>query len=152
MGGGVLFSGEAMEATRVGGGIKSHLDVLVFHLTAGSNPSVLRSWEVHMARPSNIASMSVEALLKLRSDIGKVLSRKADELKSQIAQLGGGIVGHGMAPTKRRGSAMKGRKVAPKYRSRKDPKLTWAGRGATPVWMRSEMKAGKLKEEAFLIK
>jgi len=30
--------------------------------------------------------------------------------------------------------------------------LTWAGRGATPVWMRDEMKAGKRKKDAFLIK
>jgi DNA-binding protein H-NS len=103
-----------------------------------------------MARPSRLASMSVEALLKLRDDIGVVLNRKAEELNSQLSKLGGSTVGNG-----RRGqrvSAMKGRKVAPKYRSRKDPQLTWAGRGATPVWMRNEMKARKLKKEAFLIK
>jgi DNA-binding protein H-NS len=51
-----------------------------------------------------------------------------------------------------RGSKLKGRKVAAKYRSKKDPKLKWAGRGATPRWMVAEMKAGKLKKEAFLIK
>jgi DNA-binding protein H-NS len=103
-----------------------------------------------MARPNKLASMSVEALLKLRDDIGVILNRKAEELNSQLSKLGGSAVGNG-----RRGqrvSAMKGRRVAPKYRSRKDPKLTWAGRGATPVWMRNEMKAGKLKKEAFLIK
>jgi DNA-binding protein H-NS len=55
-------------------------------------------------------------------------------------------------PPGRRGSTLKGRKVAAKYRSKKDPKLTWAGRGATPRWMREEMKARKLKKEAFLIK
>jgi len=43
-----------------------------------------------------------------------------------------------------------GRKIVAKYH-RKDPSLTWAGRGATPRWMREEMKAGKLKKEAFLI-
>jgi DNA-binding protein H-NS len=103
-----------------------------------------------MARPSRLASMSIEALLKLREDIGAVLSRKADELKSQLSKLGGKTV----VGTRggRRVSAMKGRKVAPKYRSKNDPKLMWAGRGATPVWMRNEMKAGKLKKEAFLIK
>jgi DNA-binding protein H-NS len=47
---------------------------------------------------------------------------------------------------------LKGRKVAPKYRSKKNQKLTWAGRGATPRWMRDEMKAGKLNKDAFLIK
>jgi DNA-binding protein H-NS len=93
-----------------------------------------------MARPSRLASMSVEALLKLRDDIGDVLSRKADELKSQLSRLGGGLVGNG-----RRGgrvSKMKGRKVAPKYR---DPATgdTWAGRGARPRWLVAQLKAGK---------
>jgi DNA-binding protein H-NS len=40
----------------------------------------------------------------------------------------------------------------PKYQSKKDPKLKWSGRGATPVWMRNEMKGTKLKKENFLIK
>jgi DNA-binding protein H-NS len=47
---------------------------------------------------------------------------------------------------------LKYHKVAPKYRSKKDPKLTWAGRGAIPRWMVEEMKAKKLKKDAFLIK
>jgi DNA-binding protein H-NS len=68
---------------------------------------------------------------------------------------GGGDVGsvrRARSPRRKRGSALKGRKVAPKYRSKKNRKLTWAGRGATPRWMRDEMKAAKLKKEAFLIK
>jgi len=102
-----------------------------------------------MAKRANksLASMSVDTLLKLRDEISAVLSKKADALKSQLALMGnGGQYGNG------RRKSVKGRKVAPKYRSKKDPKLTWAGRGATPVWMRDEMKAGKLKKEAFLIK
>ena len=93
-----------------------------------------------MARPSRLASMSVEALLKLRDDIGDVLSRKADELKSQLSRLGGGRVGNGRRG--RRVSKMKGRKVAPKYR---DPATgdTWAGRGARPRWLVAQLKAGK---------
>jgi DNA-binding protein H-NS len=43
------------------------------------------------------------------------------------------------------------RKAEPKYRSRKDPKLLWSGRGVTPVWMREEMKGTKLKKDDFLI-
>jgi len=42
-------------------------------------------------------------------------------------------------------------KAAPKYRSRKDSSVTWAGRGMTPVWMREEMKGTKLKKDDFLI-
>ena len=45
----------------------------------------------------------------------------------------------------------KRRKAEPKYRSKKDPKTLWSGRGVTPVWMREEMKGTKLKKEDFLI-
>ena len=103
-----------------------------------------------MARPSRLASMSVEALTKLRDEVEAALGRKADELRSQLSKLGVIDVGNGRRG--RRVSAMKGRKVPPKYRSRANPRLTWAGRGATPRWMREEMKKRKLKKEAFLIK
>jgi DNA-binding protein H-NS len=100
--------------------------------------------------------MSVEALLELRDSIGTTLSERAADLQKQLARVTGTDVGNGVKRRRKRGrpkgSKLRGRKVAPKYRSRKDPKLTWAGRGATPRWMRDEMKARKLKKEAFLIK
>ncbi|MBR0721802.1 H-NS family nucleoid-associated regulatory protein [Bradyrhizobium manausense] len=43
-------------------------------------------------------------------------------------------------------------KPKPTHRSKKDRKLTWTGRGSMPRWMREEMKALKLKPDAFLIK
>jgi DNA-binding protein H-NS len=43
------------------------------------------------------------------------------------------------------------KKAEPKYRSRKDPKIVWSGRGVTPIWMREEMKGTKLKKDDFLI-
>ncbi len=43
------------------------------------------------------------------------------------------------------------KKAPPKYRSRKNPKILWSGRGVTPVWMREEMKGTKLKKDDFLI-
>jgi DNA-binding protein H-NS len=104
-----------------------------------------------MARPSKLSVMSIEDLIKLRDDTTNVLSRKADELKGQLARLGSGEAASN-GRVSRRGAKLRGRKVAPKYRSRKNPKLTWAGRGATPVWMREEMKGTKLKKENFLIK
>ena len=70
-----------------------------------------------------------------------------DKLESQLSKLGVIDVGKG-----RRRSPMKGRKIAPKYRSKENPRLTWAGRGAIPRWMKEEMKKRKLKKEAFLIK
>jgi len=104
-----------------------------------------------MARSKSLTSMSLEALVELRDSIAKTLSDRAADLRKQLSNLSG-PVGNGAKRGHPRGSSLKGRKVAAKYRSKKDPKLTWAGRGATPRWMREEMKAGKLKKEAFLIK
>ncbi len=108
-----------------------------------------------MPRPKNLSKMSLEALIELRDNVTAAISHQAEGLRKQLAGLSGEIGGNGSGrgrPGDRRGSKLKGRKVAPKYRSKKNPKLTWAGRGATPRWMRDEMKARKLKKEAFLIK
>jgi len=97
-------------------------------------------WEMEMAR-TNLGSMSVDALLKLRDDIEKVLSSKANELKNQLARLGSEI-----GPRMRgRGSSLKGRKVAVKYRDKAGN--TWVGRGAQPVWLREKLKAGAKLED-----
>jgi DNA-binding protein H-NS len=94
-----------------------------------------------MARAPGIGSMSVEKLLKLRDDVGRVLSQKAAELEEQLSKLGGEVrVGR-----RGRRSAMKGRKVAIKYRDKEDN--TWAGRGAQPVWLRKKLKAGAKLED-----
>jgi DNA-binding protein H-NS len=88
--------------------------------------------------------MSVEQLMQLRDDVGKELNRKAVELRDQLARLGGEI-----APRMRgRGSALRGRKVPAKYRSRTGE--TWAGRGARPRWLVVAIKEGKRLED-FLI-
>jgi DNA-binding protein H-NS len=106
-----------------------------------------------MARPKSLTKMSLEALIELRDNVTAAINDQAEGLRKQLASLASG--GNGRMPGRpvgRSGSTLKGRKVAPKYRSKKNPKVTWAGRGATPRWMRDEMKAGKLKKEAFLIK
>jgi DNA-binding protein H-NS len=99
-----------------------------------------------MARnSSNLASMSVDALLRMRDEIGDVLGRKVDELKHQLSQLTGGSE---KPKNGRRGRvhALKGSKVAPKYR---DPETgaTWAGRGARPRWMQAYVKDGRSPDE-----
>jgi DNA-binding protein H-NS len=97
-----------------------------------------------MAR-SNLSTMSVDALLKLRDDIGDALSKRADALKKQLASLGSDYAEVGRIAVYGR----KKRKVAPKYRNSKTGD-TWAGRGAQPVWMREAIKSGK-KPDDFLI-
>ena len=105
-----------------------------------------------MARPSKLSSMSIEALIKLRDDIGSALSRKAGQLQSELAALGDGgwLTAGKKAVGRPRGSKIKGRKVAPKYRNPKNRVETWAGRGATPRWLKAAIKDGK-KLDSFLI-
>ena len=98
-----------------------------------------------MPKP-NLSSMSVDALLKLRDDINKVLDRKAHELRSQLSMLG--VQRTGSLRGQRRGPP-KGRKVPPKYRSPSGE--TWAGRGAKPRWLVAAIQRGKRLED-FLIK
>lgn len=88
-----------------------------------------------MAKSRSLASMSVEALLQLRDDIERVLSERVDELRSQLSRLGAD-------GRTRRVSAMRGQKVAPKYRDLETGE-TWAGRGARPRWLVARLKAGK---------
>jgi DNA-binding protein H-NS len=103
-----------------------------------------------MAKGSfNLASMTVDALLKLRDDIGTMLSHRGQELKKQLQRLEGGVWG---SPRTRgpaaRSHPRKGVKVAPKYRGPNGE--TWAGRGATPKWLVALVKEGH-KPEEFLI-
>ena len=99
-----------------------------------------------MAKQS-LASMSVDALLKLRGDLDAVLRQRANELNLQLSRLSREVVGKQQRG--RRASSMRGRKVAPKYR---DPATgeTWAGRGAKPRWLVARLKTGK-KPQDFLI-
>ena len=90
---------------------------------------------------TNLGSMSVEELLKLRDDVGKVLSQKAVHLEQQLSRLGGEVGSGRLA----RRSGMKGRKVPIKYRDKEGN--TWAGRGAQPVWLREKLKAGAQLED-----
>jgi DNA-binding protein H-NS len=85
--------------------------------------------------------MSVDALLKLRDDVGAALSRRVQDLEGQLSRLG-----HEVGSTRRaEKSSLKGRKVAIKYRDKSGN--TWAGRGAQPVWLREKLKAGAKLED-----
>jgi DNA-binding protein H-NS len=89
-----------------------------------------------MPKP-NLSAMSVDALLKLREDINKILDRKGNELRRQLSMLG--------SHSRPAAHPLKGRKAPVKYRDRAGN--TWAGRGAQPRWLRAKLKAGaKLRD------
>jgi len=91
----------------------------------------------------NLSGMSVEALMDLRKRVDEALNERRAELENQLER---------MAVIRRvvrgGGSALKGRKVPPRYRGPSGE--TWAGRGARPRWLVAAIKGGK-KIDDFLI-
>ena len=93
----------------------------------------------------NLSRMTVEALMDLRRRFDEMLHERRAELEKQLERMsafaGARVVRGG-------GSALRGRKVSPKYRSPSGE--TWAGRGARPRWLVAAIKGGK-KLDDFLI-
>jgi DNA-binding protein H-NS len=91
----------------------------------------------------NLSRMTVEALMDLRKRVDEMLSERRADLQKQLERLAvlRRVVRGGR-------SALRGRKVPPKYRSPSGE--TWAGRGARPRWLVAAIKGGK-KPDDFLI-
>jgi len=93
----------------------------------------------------NLSGMTVEALMDLRERVDGLLSERRAELDQQLERMG--VIG-GRRVVRGGGSALRGRKVPPKYRGPSGE--TWAGRGAKPKWLVAAIKGGR-KLEDFLI-
>ena len=92
----------------------------------------------------NLSGMTVEALMDLRKRVDEALLKRRAELEKQLERMA--VVGG--ARVRGGGSALKGKKVPPKYRGPSGE--TWAGRGARPRWLVAAIKGGK-KLDDFLI-
>ena len=107
----------------------------------------------------NFAKMEVGQLRAYIDNLESMLSAK---IQQQREILEGQLAGLQIYTSNKAAAAVrtvmrvprigKRRKPAPKYQSKKDPKLKWTGRGMLPVWMREEMKGTKLTKDSFLIK
>ena len=97
----------------------------------------------------NLSRMSVEALMDLRKRVDEMLHRRRADIERQLETMGRAVAVVGSARVVRGGgSALRGKKVPPKYRSPLGE--TWAGRGARPRWLVAAIKGGR-KPEDFLI-
>ena len=94
----------------------------------------------------SLSGMTVEALMDLRRRVDEMLHQHRAKLEKQLERIA--VFGGGRRIVRGGGSALKGRKVPPKYRSRSGD--TWAGRGAKPKWLVAAIKKGR-KLEDFLI-
>jgi DNA-binding protein H-NS len=93
----------------------------------------------------NLSGMSAGALMDLRVRVDEML---LTEIEKQLERMDRAFAVVGGRRVDGR-SALKGRKVPPKYRSASGE--TWAGRGARPRWLVAAIKGGK-KLDDFLIK
>lgn len=117
-------------------------------------------------RLPNLTKMTFEALVTLRDNADRIIStRAAAERRALEDKLASISRFFGAAPAKKRGrppksakgavrarsNALKGKKVAPKYRNPEDKSQTWAGRGLQPKWLSEAIKGGKSLDD-FAIK
>jgi DNA-binding protein H-NS len=101
--------------------------------------------------PVALKTMSIDKLVKLRSDVEAMLAVKITEqrraLEGELSKLGG----YGPGKKKSTGGGGKG-SVAPKYRNPENPTETWAGRGLKPRWLAAAIKSGKKLEDFAIAK
>ena len=93
----------------------------------------------------SLSGMTVEALMDLRERVDEMLHEHRAEIEKQLERMGRAIAVVGGQGGR---SALKGRKVPPKYRGPSGE--TWAGRGARPRWLVAAIKGGKRLDD-FLI-
>src|SRR5262249_20391376 len=115
-------------------------------------------WSCHFLFPPgiamakvNLSGMTVEALMHLRKRVDEMLLEHRAELEKRLERMDRAIAVVGGARIVRGGgSALKGRKVPPKYRGPSGE--TWAGRGARPRWLVAAIPRGKRLDEFLVAK
>lgn len=121
---------------------------------------------------TSYAKWSLADLRKEQARIEKAIaSKEGKEKKAVLARVTTLAKKHGFsldeltddvvasAPAKRqrrapkaRKSALKGAKIAPKYRSKSDKSVTWTGRGRTPLWVQEYEKSGGKRDDLLIKK
>src|SRR5262245_10282501 len=96
----------------------------------------------------NLSGTTVEALMDLRKRVDEMLHERRAELEKQLERIA--VVAVGRRVVRGGGSALRGRKVPPKYRGPSGE--TWAGRGARPRWLVAAIKGGKKLDDFLIVK
>ncbi len=102
-------------------------------------------------KKSSFASLSNEALCKLRDEIAALLNSRAEALRRELEQLTGKpVANHGQSNDRKSTYKAKSNKITPKYRG--PAGSSWSGRALKPRWLTSELKGGKKLEDFLIIK
>lgn len=92
-----------------------------------------------------LATLSNEALCKLRDEIVAILNSRAEDLRKEIDRITGGSITHVGAANGNAEVPKAFKKAVPKFRG--PDGVTWAGRGHKPRWLTAEMSKGKTLDE-----
>jgi DNA-binding protein H-NS len=107
-------------------------------------------------KKTSLANMTIEALIALRDNADRIIRTRAKSerkaLEKQLSRLSGYVGISARRERKRRGSSLKGGKVAPKYRNPANKSETWAGRGVRPRWLQTALRNGHRIEEFAIAK
>lgn len=97
-----------------------------------------------------LRSMSFEELIAVKEQVEALIADRALAVRKQLQEKLSQIEGYTRPSSGRRASvrlgrrphALKGRKLAPKYRNPKNSTETWAGRGMMPRWLKALVAKG----------
>jgi DNA-binding protein H-NS len=102
-------------------------------------------------KAEELKNLDTDGLLELRDRIDEVLSHRRRQLEVQLQRITGKPHGGAATAVDAQGTPQPKFRIVPRYRSKRDPNVTWSGRGVLPKWMREEMKGTKLSKEDFRI-
>jgi DNA-binding protein H-NS len=91
---------------------------------------------------AKLSTMTIDALLQLRSQIDHQLAEHRQNLQAQLSRLTGTASITSSSPSR---PSNKGLKIAPKYRGPKGE--AWAGRGLRPRWLAALIRQRHKLEE-----
>ena len=103
-----------------------------------------------MAHNVKLDTLSMTDLQQLIADAQKALGDKVEGERAELLKKLSALDAIAK-PTKAAASTRQRAAPQPKYRSKKNPDLTWAGRGGTPRWLAAEMEETGKKLEEFAI-
>ena len=98
-----------------------------------------------------LKTLDTDRLLELKDRIDEVLTDRRRQLEAQLERMTGRTTANSASGGDSQSYGQPKLRILPRYRSKKDPTVTWSGRGMLPKWMREEMKGTKLTKDDFLI-
>ena len=105
-----------------------------------------------MATP-DLSKLSLEDLKAVKEDaenrITAMVAEKRADLERQLRELDA-LTGGTPAPQAK--LTVSRQAPPPKYRSKKNPALTWSARGSQPTWLKAEIEETSGKLDDFAIK